>query len=149
MNRSEKILVWLLRASGVVMLVALGAVVMPFEWMNLVHQKLGLGKLPGAPIVDYLTRSASALYAVHGALLIFAASDVRRYLPLVRFLAWVAVAFGPVMIVVDHTAGMPLLWTASEGPSIIAIGVVFLWFARRVQTQQPTEHGERHQNSVE
>ena len=139
MNRVEKILVWLLRASGAVMLLAVIAVVMPFTWMDLVHRQLGLGKLPDAPIVHYLARSASALYAVHGALLIFAASDVRRYLPLVRFLAWVAVGFGPLMICIDHAAGLPVPWTVCEGPSIIAIGVVFLWFARRVQTQQPTE----------
>ena len=133
MNRSEKILVWLLRASGAVMLLALIPLVMPFAWMDLVHRQLGLGKLPDAPIVDYLARSASALYAVHGALLIFAASDVRRYLPLVRFLAWVAVVFGPIMICIDHAANMPLLWTLCEGPSILAIGVVFLWLAKRTE----------------
>jgi hypothetical protein len=136
-KRFEKVLVWLLRVSGVLMLVALGAVVMPFEWMNLIHQKLGLGILPEVPIVNYLARSASALYAVHGALLIFAASDVRRYLSLVRFLAWVAVALGPLMIWIDHTAGMPLLWTVCEGPYIFTIGLVLLGFASRVQTRQP------------
>jgi hypothetical protein len=127
-----------LRASGAVMLLALIAVVMPFAWMDLVHRQLGLGKLPDAPIVDYLARSASALYAVHGALLIFAASDVRRYLPLVRFLAWVAVVFGPVMICIDHEAGLPVPWTVCEGSSIIAIGVVLLRLAKRTEVQLPT-----------
>ena len=120
------------------MLLALIAVVMPSTWMDLVHQKLDLGKLPQAPIVDYLARSASALYAVHGALLIFAASDVRRYLPLIRFLAWVAVVFGPIMICIDHAASLPVLWTVCEGPSILSIGVVFLWLAKRMEAQQPT-----------
>jgi hypothetical protein len=104
--------------------------------MDVIHQQLGLGKLPNAPIVDYLTRSASALYAAHGALLIFAASDVRRYLPLVRFLAWVAIVFGPVVIGIDHAAGLPILWTVCEGPSIIAIGTALLWLARRTEMQQ-------------
>ena len=137
MNRAEKILVWLLRATGAVMLLALIAVVMPFAWMDLIHQQLGLGKLPDAPIVVYLTRSASALYAVHGALLIFAASDVRRYMSLVRFLAWVAILFGPVMILIDHAAGLPLPWTVCEGPSIFTIGVAFLRLARRVEMPKP------------
>jgi hypothetical protein len=84
MNRHERILVWLLRISGVIMLTALGAVAMPYDWMNVIHQKQGLGELPHVPIVEYLTRSISALYALHGALLVFVASDLRRYLPVVR-----------------------------------------------------------------
>lgn len=87
MNRNERILVWLLRLGGAVMLTALGAVVMPFDWMNSIHRQVGLGELPHVPIVGYLTRSISALYALHGALLVFMAVDVRRYLPVVRFLA--------------------------------------------------------------
>jgi hypothetical protein len=66
MTRNERILVWLLRVTGVIMLTALGAVVMPFGWMNSIHQQLGLGALPNVPIVGYLTRSISALYALHG-----------------------------------------------------------------------------------
>ena len=46
-----------------------------------IHRQVGLGELPQVPIVGYLTRSISALYALHGALLVFMAGDVRRYLP--------------------------------------------------------------------
>ena len=73
MNRNERILVWLLRLGGAVMLTALGAVVMPFDWMNSIHRQVGLGELPHVPIVGYLTRSISALYTLHGALLVFMA----------------------------------------------------------------------------
>ncbi len=58
MNRNEQMLVWLLRFGGAVMLLALGAVVMPYEWMNGVHRNVGLGDLPHVPIVGYLTRSS-------------------------------------------------------------------------------------------
>lgn len=44
------------------MLTALVAVVMPYEWMNVIHRQAGLGELPHVPIVGYLTRSISALY---------------------------------------------------------------------------------------
>jgi hypothetical protein len=71
------------------MLTALVAVVMPYDWMNAIHQRQGLGELPHVPIIGYLTRSISALYALHGALLVFLAGDVRRFLPVVRFLALV------------------------------------------------------------
>ena len=56
MNRNERILVWLLRLGGAVMLTALVSVVMPFDWMNVIHRQAGLGELPHVPIVGYLGR---------------------------------------------------------------------------------------------
>lgn len=56
MYRNEQILVWLLRLGGAVMLTALGAVVMPYEWMNSIRRQTGLGELPHVPIVGYLSR---------------------------------------------------------------------------------------------
>jgi hypothetical protein len=127
MNRSERILVWLLRVGGAVMLTSLGAVVMPFDWMNSIHQQLGMGELPRAPIVGYLARSISALYALHGALLIFLAHDVRRYRLVVRFLAVAGVVFGALVLGIDYSVGLPAGWTAQEGPCVIVLGVVFFW----------------------
>ena len=133
MNRNERILVWLLRISGVIMLTALGAVVMPYDWMNVIHRQQGLGDLPRVPIVGYLTRSISALYALYGALLVFVASDLRRYLPVVRFLALAGVVFGAMMLGIDMGVGMPLPWTISEGPWVIVLGGVIFWLVRRVR----------------
>jgi len=113
------------------MLTALGAVVMPFDWMNSIHQQLGLGELPRAPIVGYLTRSISAFYALHGALLIFLAQDVRRYRLVVRFLAVAGILFGALMLGIDRAVGMPVAWTAQEGPFVIVFGAVFLWLTRQ------------------
>ena len=127
MNRNEKVLIWLLRVSGAVMLMALGAVVMPYEWMNVIHQRIGLGELPNTPIVGYLTRSISALYAQYGALLVFIASDVRRYLPVLHFLAVAAVVFAGVLLGVDCAVGMPLSWMVEEGLSTVAFSVIILW----------------------
>jgi hypothetical protein len=131
MNPNERILVLLLRLGGAFMLMALGAVMMPFEWMNSIHAQTGLGELPDVPIVSYLNRSISALYALHGALLLFVAGDVRRYLPIVRFLAVAGALFGAVMIIIDCAVGMPLLWTVCEGPFILALNALVLWFSGR------------------
>ena len=131
MNRNEQILIWLMRLGGVVMLTALGAVVMPDEWMNIIHQRVGLGELPRAPIVGYLTRSISALYALHGALLVFLAGDVRRYLPVVRFLAVAGAVFGALMLGIDCAVGMPHLWTFGEGPYVVLLSMVVLWLSGR------------------
>jgi len=136
MTRNEKIVVWLLRVTGVVMLSALGAIVMPFSCMYSIHQQLGLGALPDAPIVGYLTRSISALYALHGALLIFVACDLRRYMPVVRFLAVIDAVFGAMMIGIDWAVGMPLFWTLPEGPSTVAFGLLILWLTRSLEDKQ-------------
>jgi hypothetical protein len=140
MEPKRRILVWLLRIGGFVMLTALGAVVMPFDWMNLVHRQMGLGELPNAPIVGYLTRSVSALYALHGALLLFLASDLRRYLPVVRFLAIASIGFGAVLLGIDCVVGMPLSWTLGEGPFVIAFNILVLWLSGR-QNFPPDQAG--------
>ena len=102
---------------------------MPFDWMNAIHRQVGLGDLPHVPIVGYLTRSISALYALHGALLVFLAGDVLRYLPVVRFLAVAGAVFGVLMLAIDGAVGMPLPWTVAEGPFVVALSAVILWFS--------------------
>jgi hypothetical protein len=132
MNRYEKALVILLRISGAITLTALGACVMPLAWMMDIHRFLGLGELPEGPIVGYLTRSLSAMYALHGAIVLFVSWDVRRYLPVVKCLAVLAIAFGAGMLWLDVTVGMPPAWTACEGPFFVVLGGVILWLAGRV-----------------
>ncbi len=127
MNRYKTIFIWLLRLGGAVMLTALGAVVMPYDWMDSIHRQVGLGALPHVPIVGYLTRSISALYALSGALLIFLAADVCRYLPVLRFLAVTGVVFGVMMLAIDSAVGMPLPWTVCEGPFVVGLSAVILW----------------------
>jgi hypothetical protein len=132
MSNSEKTLVILMRLAGVLLLTALIPAVMPFAWMKDIHHALGMGELPEGPIMGYLTRSLSAMYAVHGALVFFVSLDVRRYLPVVKFLAVLGVLFGSGMLALDIMVGMPPSWIAGEGPFIIVLGGVMLWLAGRV-----------------
>jgi len=52
-------------------------------------------------------------------------------LPLIKLLAALGIVFGCGMLVLDISVGMPLNWTAGEGPSIIILGGVTLWLAGR------------------
>jgi hypothetical protein len=133
MNRYENTLVVLLRIAGAILLTALIPAVMPFAWMQNIHSRLGMGELQERPIVGYLTRSVSLMYAMHGALVLFVSLDVRRYLPVVKCLAVLAVLFGMGMLVLDFTVRMPSSWTACEGPFIAILGGVMLWLTGRVQ----------------
>jgi hypothetical protein len=129
----ERALILLLRGTGAVLLLAFFAIFLPTEWMAATHRWLGLGEFPASPLVDYLTRSASALYAMHGGLLVLASFDVRRFAPVIVYSAATGIAFGVAMIAIDLEAGMPLYWTVAEGPSIVLVGLATLWLARGVE----------------
>ena len=122
-----------MRLAAVMLLTALIPVVMPFSWMKDIHHALGMGVLPEGPIMGYLTRSLSAMYAMHGALVFFVSLDVRRYLPVVKCLAVLGISFGSGMLALDIMVGMPSSWIAGEGPFIIVLGGVMLWLTGRVQ----------------
>ena len=124
-------LTWLLRFGGCVLTVAFLAVLMPVEWMAASHQALGLGEFPRQPIVDYLARSVSALYGFHGILLFVVATDPVKYRAIVTYLVAMTIGFGVIMIGIDLHAGLPLWWTAVEGPSLLVLGTVIGLLNRR------------------
>jgi hypothetical protein len=133
MGSYERTLVWLLRISAVVLLTALVPAVMPSAWMQEIHRRLGMGELPKGPIIGYLTRSLSAMYAMHGALVLFVSSDVRRFLPVVKCLAGLAILFGIGMVALDVMVGVPPYWVLCEGPFIVVLGGVLLWLSGHVE----------------
>lgn len=132
LTSSEKWLAILLRIGGAVMLLAFLAVFMPTGWMASTHRQLGLGEFPASPLVDYLTRSVSALYGIHGGLYLVVARDVRRHAAVLAYLAAMNVVFGLLVLGIDLHAGMPWYWTWSEGPPVSAFGVVLLLLLRSV-----------------
>ena len=122
----DRLLKIVLRCWGCIDLLALVAVVAPTPWLAWGHAWAGLGEFPDAPIVAYLARSSSALYAFHGALILFLSTDVRRYGPLVSFLALGGIVHGMIIVGIDWMAGMPAWWTRMEGATFAAGGVVVL-----------------------
>jgi hypothetical protein len=133
MQRAEIALTWILRLSAVMLLLALAPVVMPHHWMSVIHEKLGLGVLPEMPIMGYLTRSISLLYALNGAIAYYISLDIRRYLPFIRFQAVLSMLFGISMLGIDYKVGMPLRWLLGEGPFIIVLGMLLFWLASLVK----------------
>ncbi|MBM4041618.1 MAG: hypothetical protein FJ290_24225 [Planctomycetes bacterium] len=128
---AERLLVLLLRMVGGMECLAIFPALMPRTWMALVHEHIGLGPFPEGPVVEYLARSLSALYAVNGGLMLVVSTDVRRYAALVTFSAAAAVAAGLLVLVTDLSVGMPWWWTAGEGPFLMAFGVVLLTLQAR------------------
>jgi hypothetical protein len=133
MNASERWLKLLLRLGGVLTGSAIFAVFLPEATMASTHESLGLGEFPAAPLTDYLTRSLSAMYAFHGAILLALSTDVRRYKPVIVVVAWATAVMGVVVTGVDLWAPMPIWWTLGEGPWVVLMGLALLSLARRVQ----------------
>ena len=133
--RTEKILAVILRATAGVLLLALAPVFFPQAWMAAINWAVGLGELPDTAIVGYLTRSLSAMYAFHGALLLYISLDVRRYRPLIICLAGVGMIFGAFMLSLDIRLGMPVAWTVCEGPAVIVLDAAINALAYCVKRQ--------------
>lgn len=129
---ARRLLVWMLRITGAVMLCALVFVFCPFGWMQAIHRQVGLGELAYTPLLSYLTRTLSALYATTGALYLFISRDVDRYRPLILFLAWIAILTGLGVTILDAVLHLPLFWAATEGPFTIALGVVLIALTAKV-----------------
>jgi hypothetical protein len=118
------VLAWLLQLAGIITSTAFLAIFLPIDWMAAIHSAVGLGEFPRAPVVDYLARSVAAFYGFHGVLLLLVSTDVVRYRLFVWYVAVLDVVFGLILLLIDLHAGMPLVWTLFEGPSIIVFGVV-------------------------
>lgn len=130
---ARRLLTGLFYLLGGVMTVAFLAMVMPTAWMAATADWLGVGPLPRTPLTEYLTRSLSLLYGVFGALHLYIARDVVRHLDLIVVFGWLTVLVGVVLTVVDFAAGMPPMWSWTEGPPTVLVGAAYIWLARRAR----------------
>ena len=128
----ERLLALLLRFGACVTLLAFVAVFLPTAWIRGTHEWLGLGPFPDAPLTQYLTRSAAALYAMHGALLWIISGNVRRHRLFVLYIIGTYLYLGTVLFVVDLRAGLPWHWVVFEGPPLFAMGLLSIYLVRHV-----------------
>lgn len=124
-------LVFVLRATGVLLLLAFVGAALPESWMKAVYESGELGPWPGGALLVYLARAVSLLYGFFGLLALYLSFDVRRYLPLIRFMALVSFPFAPVMFLVIWMAGLPTFWAVCEPMSILVISALWWYLASR------------------
>ena len=124
-------LVLLLRVTAVSMGLALVPAFMPLSWMAAVHEGLKIGPFPQGPIVEYLARSLSGFYAIHGGLMWLVSTDLRRYSPILTYLIWVMIAGGAALFVLDVVGGLPAFWIWGEGPVVVGTGALLLIFKHK------------------
>lgn len=115
-----------LRLLGAIDMTAVVLAFVPDGWIAWCHAELGLGTIPSEPVVGYLARSGSLMYALHGLTVFYISFDLPRYWNLVRLLAAVSLLHGGLMTLVDVRVGMPAWWTILEGPCFAATGAATL-----------------------
>ena len=120
----------LLRLFGTSSLLATIFVAAPEAWMRAIHAALGMGELPDAPVVGYLARSTSALYAILGGLFWTLSFDPRRYRSVLIYLGFVLTLFGGSLFIIDWMEGMPFVWRVWEGTAVATFGVIVLLLSR-------------------
>ena len=124
---AETILTWLLRLDGVVMSLAIIPVFFPDALMYWIHERIGLEEMPTDPITEYLARSCSMLYALHGAIILYISRRPRDYWNLIRWILLLHMILGIVLFGVDLNAGLPVYWIAGEGLPIAALATFMFW----------------------
>ena len=130
---AQRLLAWLLYAMGGLMSLAFLAVVMPTTWMAEIADWLEVGPLPRSALVEYLTRSLSAIYAIFGVLTLYLARHATRYLDFIVVVGWLTVVLGAILTILDFAIGMPPMWSWGEGPPTVLAGWAFVWLARRAR----------------
>jgi hypothetical protein len=124
----------ILRLAALVTLTAFFAMVLPEAWMASTHRALGFGEWPETPVFEYLARSVAALYGFHGGLLLLISGDPARHVTIVKYMAFMYVAFGLIVLAIDLDAGLPMWWTLGEGPPLAMFGVLIAFLARGLRT---------------
>jgi len=118
-EKTEKLLVLILRAAGSVCVLAVIPMLMPIAWAKAAHAAIGLGELPGEPIVEYLVRGMSAMCALYGGLLLLLASDVHRYRRVITYQA--------VAILTAATCGTILMYRLPVLGNFILLDGISCW----------------------
>lgn len=107
-------------------------VIAPASWLDSIHSLLGMGALPDLPVVGYLARSTSALYALLGGLFWIVSFDITRHLLILRYLSMAIILFGAALLGIDWREGLPFLWKVWEGPFVMAFGVAIFFLSRNI-----------------
>lgn len=139
MSNRGRVLIGMLRAIGLLDMVAVLAVVSPRAWIGRIHLSLGMGALPAEPIVGYLARCTSIWYVTYGLLLWVISFDIERYAFLITCVAVTMFVQGLIMVGIDLAEGMPWWWVALEGPCCSGLGAMLLILNRSAAKQSDVE----------
>ena len=103
--------------------------------MARIHHQIGLGNLPQLPIVDYLARSVSFFYGIHGVIVLYISFNLMRYLQFLKLLCYLGFVFGITLFIIDMTAPMPPYWAFGEGPFVMSLNMVVYILVKMIERE--------------
>lgn len=129
---------------------AIIAVFMPKAWMDACSELMGVDPLAATPLSGYLARLSSAMYVVHGSLILCLSYALPKHLELVPAFARTTLGLAAMMLWIDLVEGMPVDWTAMEFLALFVSGSITEWLVRRARhgTSNPVKHLD-HSHTVE
>ena len=139
MSRWMKLKLYM-RVLGAVEASAIVPALMPIAWIAVIHQWLGMGPFPDAPVAQYLARSTSWFYVIQGGLFWLLSFDPPRYRPVIAYLGVAGLLGGVGLLAMDWMIGMPVWWTLMEGPVVMGLCLTLLVLLRRSSVAEPAEH---------
>jgi hypothetical protein len=135
-----RVLSWYLRAYAAILLAATPAAVAPTAWLAAAHEWLGLGPWPDPPLVEYMARTLSGLYASFGGLALLASFDVERYRPFVVYLGLLSLGGAVYLFVLGLAVKLPWWWVSLEAPTVLLSALpLLLLLSRRSDVDEITE----------
>jgi len=131
MTKWQKVLKAILLVSGLFLITAFAATLLPVSSMAKAHEWLGLGEFPERPITAYLARSTSLLYSVHGVMMFYTGLTIQHHWRFAPIFGWLHILTGASVFLFDFFAPMPMYWLLLEGPPVAMLGILLLILARR------------------
>lgn len=116
-----------LRIIALSSLLALPGVLVPRLMAEKVSWIMGFGQPPMTPLMLYMMAGGAAVFVGQAVLLWALSTDVVRYQPLVRLMAWCYIAIGPLFLWIDTQAGLPTWWMLMDSVGSFTAGAVLAW----------------------
>ncbi len=106
-------------------------------WMS--TWNITLPAVPDSPIVVYMFRSMSVVYAWAGVLFLLASADPTKYVVLIRILAWALVSVGLACILVAVKLALPIKPVLfCDAIPCLAAGIL-IWTLSIPSTRKPAQ----------
>jgi hypothetical protein len=128
--RTLKICLWI---AGVVCLLSVSGMFLPFSTFESIAGAFGVESLPDSPLFLYMIRVMSASYVGVGVFFVILALHPLKYGVMVPFSGLAAVFVGIVCWVMGLVVRMPVLWFLGDSLSCLVLGILILIFWQKAK----------------
>lgn len=119
-----------LRLIAIGSLIAVPAIISPRLAAEKLSSLMGFSHQPITPLLLYMMAGGACVFVGQALLLWMLSGDIARYQPLIRVIAWIYTACGPLFLWIDSQVGLPKWWMAMDSLGCLSAGLALLWTCR-------------------